>query len=169
MCGIIGVVAQQGQPVSSSIYDGLTVLQHRGQDAAGIVTCEGEHLYQRKSNGLVRDVFQQRHMDTLVGHMGIGHVRYPTAGTSSCAEAQPFYTNSPHGISLAHNGNLTNADELREQLYREDLRHVNTSSDSEVLMNIFAHELLKRGKMYIEEKLRLNVEDVFYAVSKVFQ
>ena len=169
MCGIIGVVAQQGQPVSSSIYDGLTVLQHRGQDAAGIVTCEGEHLYQRKSNGLVRDVFQQRHMDTLVGHMGIGHVRYPTAGTSSCAEAQPFYTNSPHGISLAHNGNLTNADELREQLYREDLRHVNTSSDSEVLMNIFAHELLKRGKMYIEEKLRLNVEDVFYAVSKVHE
>ena len=108
-------------------------------------------------------------MDTLVGHMGVGHVRYPTAGTSSCAEAQPFYTNSPHGISLAHNGNLTNADELREQLYREDLRHVNTSSDSEVLMNIFAHELLKRGKMYIEDTLRLNVDDVFHAVSKVHE
>ena len=169
MCGIIGVVSQIGQPVASVIYDGLTVLQHRGQDAAGIVTCEGEHLYQRKANGLVRDVFQQRHMDTLIGHMGVGHVRYPTAGTSSCAEAQPFYTNSPHGISLAHNGNLTNADELREQLYREDLRHVNTSSDSEVLMNIFAHELLKRGKMYIEDTLRLNVDDVFHAVSKVHE
>ena len=169
MCGIIGVVSQIGQPVASVIYDGLTVLQHRGQDAAGIVTCEGEHLYQRKANGLVRDVFQQRHMETLSGHMGVGHVRYPTAGTSSCAEAQPFYTNSPHGISLAHNGNLTNADELREQLYREDLRHVNTSSDSEVLMNIFAHELLKRGKMYIEDTLRLNVDDVFHAVSKVHE
>jgi len=169
MCGIIGVVAQIGEPVAPVIYDGLTVLQHRGQDAAGIVTCQGEHLYQRKANGLVRDVFQQRHMDTLVGHMGVGHVRYPTAGTSSCAEAQPFYTNSPHGISLAHNGNLTNADALRKQLYNEDLRHVNTGSDSEVLMNIFAHELLKRGKMYIEEKLRLNVEDVFHAVSKVHE
>ena len=169
MCGIIGVVSQIDQPVAPVIYDGLTVLQHRGQDAAGIVTCQGEHLYQRKANGLVRDVFQQRHMDTLIGHMGVGHVRYPTAGTSSCAEAQPFYTNSPHGISLAHNGNLTNADELREQLYREDLRHVNTSSDSEVLMNIFAHELLKRGKMYIEDTLRLNVADVFHAVSKVHE
>jgi len=169
MCVIIGVVAQVGEPVAPVIYDGLTVLQHRGQDAAGIVTCQGEQLYQRKANGLVRDVFQQRHMDTLMGHMGVGHVRYPTAGTSSCAEAQPFYTNSPHGISLAHNGNLTNADELRKQLYNEDLRHVNTGSDSEVLMNIFAHELLKRGKMYIEEKLRLNVDDVFHAVSKVHE
>ena len=147
MCGIIGVVAQVGTPASPVIYDGLTVLQHRGQDAAGIVTCDGEQLFQRKSNGLVRDVFQQRHMETLAGHMGVGHVRYPTAGTSSCAEAQPFYTNSPHGISLAHNGNLTNAEELRTQLYREDLRHVNTNSDSEVLMNIFAHQLPKRGKM----------------------
>ena len=169
MCGIIGVVAQVGQPVAPSIYDGLTVLQHRGQDAAGIVTCKGEQLFQRKANGLVRDVFEQRHMEKLPGHVGIGHVRYPTAGTASCAEAQPFYTNSPHGISLAHNGNLTNADELREQLYREDLRHVNTSSDSEVLMNIFAHELLQRGKMHIEEKLHLDVKDVFYAVSKVHE
>jgi amidophosphoribosyltransferase len=169
MCGIIGVVAQVDEPVAPIIYDGLTVLQHRGQDAAGIVTCQGEQLYQRKANGLVRDVFQQRHMETLAGHMGIGHVRYPTAGTSSCAEAQPFYTNSPHGISLAHNGNLTNADELRTQLYRDDLRHVNTSSDSEVLMNIFAHELHKRGKMYIGEDLHLPVEDLFHAVSKVHE
>ena len=137
MCGIIGVVAQQGQPVSSSIYDGLTVLQHRGQDAAGIVTCEGEHLYQRKSNGLVRDVFQQRHMDTLVGHMGIGHVRYPTAGTSSCAEAQPFYTNSPHGISLAHNGNLTNAIRLRENLVK-DGAIFRTPSDTETIVQLIA-------------------------------
>ena len=169
MCGIIGVVAQFDQPVAPIIYDGLTVLQHRGQDAAGIVTCEGEHLYHRKANGLVRDVFQQRHMDTLIGHMGVGHVRYPTAGTSSCAEAQPFYTNSPHGISLAHNGNLTNAKELREQLYRKDLRHVNTSSDSEVLMNIFAHELLERGKTYLEDELWFNIQDAFHAVSKVHE
>ena len=169
MCGIIGVVAQAGTPASPVIYDGLTVLQHRGQDAAGIVTCDGEQLFQRKSNGLVRDVFQQRHMETLAGHMGVGHVRYPTAGTSSCAEAQPFYTNSPHGISLAHNGNLTNADELRTQLYKEDLRHVNTNSDSEVLMNIFAHELHKRGKMYIADELHLDVVDIFEAVSKVHE
>ena len=169
MCGIIGVVAQVDSPASPIIYDGLTVLQHRGQDAAGIVTCDGEQLFQRKSNGLVRDVFQQRHMETLAGHMGVGHVRYPTAGTSSCAEAQPFYTNSPHGISLAHNGNLTNADELRTQLYKEDLRHVNTNSDSEVLMNIFAHELHKRGKMYIEDELHVDVVDIFHAVSKVHE
>ena len=169
MCGIIGVVARQGELVAPTIYDGLTVLQHRGQDAAGIVTCNGEQLYQRKSNGLVRDVFQQRHMDTLLGHMGVGHVRYPTAGTSSCAEAQPFYTNSPYGISLAHNGNLTNSDELTKQLYNEDLRHVNTSSDSEVLMNIFAHELHKRGRMYIEKQLHVNVDDVFHAVAKVHE
>ena len=169
MCGIIGVVAQFDQPVAPIIYDGLTVLQHRGQDAAGIVTCEGEHLYHRKANGLVRDAFQQRDMDTLIGHMGVGHVRYPTAGTSSCAEAQPFYTNSPHGISLAHNGNLTNAKELREQLYRKDLRHVNTSSDSEVLMNIFAHELLERGKTYLEDELWFNIQDAFHAVSKVHE
>ena len=169
MCGIIGVVATMGQPVAPTIYDGLTVLQHRGQDAAGIVTCDGEQLYQRKSNGLVRDVFQQHHMDRLGGHMGVGHVRYPTAGGSSCAEAQPFYTNSPYGISLAHNGNLTNAAELAHQLYVEDLRHVNTSSDSEVLMNIFAHELQKRGKMSIEDKLYLDVKDVFHAVSRVHE
>ncbi len=169
MCGIIGVVGDLEKSVAPLIYDGLTVLQHRGQDAAGIVTCQGEQLYQRKANGLVRDVFQQHHMERLAGHMGLGHVRYPTAGTSSCAEAQPFYTNSPYGISLAHNGNLTNAAELAHQLYVEDLRHVNTSSDSEVLMNIFAHELQKRGKMSIENNLYLDVEDVFYSVSRVHE
>ena len=169
MCGIIGAVVRPGEPVAPLIYDGLTVLQHRGQDAAGIVTCDGEHLYQRKSNGLVRDVFQQRHMETLQGHMGLGHARYPTAGTSSCAEAQPFYTNSPYGISLAHNGNLTNAKELTKQLYEDDLRHVNTSSDSEVLLNILAHELQTRGKLHIKKKLWLNVEDVFAAVDRVHE
>jgi amidophosphoribosyltransferase len=167
MCGIIGIVTGMENSAGPLIYDGLTVLQHRGQDAAGIVTCEGEQLYHRKSNGLVRDVFQQHHMERLAGHMGVGHVRYPTAGTASCAEAQPFYTNSPYGISLAHNGNLTNAAELAHQLYVEDLRHVNTNSDSEVLMNIFAHELQKRGKLSIENDLYLNVEDVFHAVTGV--
>ena len=169
MCGIIGVVARVGEAAAPIIYDGLTVLQHRGQDAAGIVTCEGEQLYQRKSNGLVRDVFKQHHMNTLAGHMGVGHVRYPTAGSSSCAEAQPFYTNSPYGISLAHNGNLTNSAELAHQLYVEDLRHVNTTSDSEVLMNIFAHELQKRGKLSIESNLYLDVKDVFHAVKRVHE
>ena len=169
MCGIIGVVARVGEAAAPIIYDGLTVLQHRGQDAAGIVTCEGEQLYQRKSNGLVRDVFKQHHMNRLAGHMGVGHVRYPTAGSSSCAEAQPFYTNSPYGISLAHNGNLTNSAELAHQLYVEDLRHVNTTSDSEVLMNIFAHELQKRGKLSIESNLYLDVKDVFHAVKRVHE
>ncbi|HIF04935.1 MAG TPA: amidophosphoribosyltransferase [Candidatus Poseidoniales archaeon] len=169
MCGIIGVVGEVGEAAAPIIYDGLTVLQHRGQDAAGIVTCEGEQLYQRKSNGLVRDVFKQHHMNRLAGHMGVGHVRYPTAGSSSCAEAQPFYTNSPYGISLAHNGNLTNSAELAHQLYVEDLRHVNTTSDSEVLMNIFAHELQKRGKLSIESKLYLDVKDVFHAVKRVHE
>src|SRR5690606_24241561 len=124
----------------------LTVLQHRGQDAAGIVTCEGGKLNQRKGNGLVRDVFHTRHMQRLTGHMGIGHVRYPTAGSSSPALAQPFYVNSPYGISLAHNGNLTNSQALSVELFQSDLRHLNTESDSEVLLNIFAHELQRLGK-----------------------
>ncbi len=162
MCGIVGIVANQ--PVNQTLYDVLTVLQHRGQDAAGIVTC-GEHgrFYLRKDKGLVRDVFQKRHMLTLVGSMGIGHVRYPTAGSDSSAEAQPFYVNSPYGITLAHNGNLTNADALKEQLFVEDQRHLNTSSDSEVLLNIFAHELAEIGK------LRLTAEDVFKGVEGVYR
>ncbi len=159
MCGIIGVVAKGS--VNQALYDGLTVLQHRGQDAAGMVTCEGDRLYLRKSNGLVRDVFQTRHMLELMGSMGIGHVRYPTAGCSSIAEAQPFYVNSPFGITLAHNGNLTNAEALKEELFRDDLRHVNTDSDSEVLLNVLAHELQRLGK------LRIDSEDVFHAVSRV--
>ncbi len=139
MCGIVGILAKG--PVNQAIYDGLTVLQHRGQDAAGIITSDGKRVYLRKDNGLVRDVFQAHHMLALRGTMGIGHVRYPTAGCSSSAEAQPFYVNSPFGLAIAHNGNLTNTASLREELFREDLRHINTDSDSEVLLNVFAHEL----------------------------
>ncbi len=159
MCGIIGMVGKQ--PVNQSIYDGLTVLQHRGQDAAGIMTCEGGRLFLRKANGLVRDVFRNEHMVRLRGNMGIGHVRYPTAGCESSAEAQPFYVNSPYGISLAHNGNLTNADELQQDLFLEDLRHINTNSDSEILLNVFAHELQRQGKLRIDEN------DVFEAIAGV--
>ncbi len=143
MCGIVGIVGQQN--VNQQLYDALTVLQHRGQDAAGIVTSDGSRLHLRKGNGLVRDVFQQQHMQRLNGTQGIGHVRYPTAGTSSSAQAQPMYVNSPYGIVLAHNGNLTNAEALQADLFREDLRHVNTDSDSEVLLNVFAHELQIQG------------------------
>lgn len=159
MCGIIGIVGRG--PVNQSLYDGLTVLQHRGQDAAGIVTCDQGKLYLRKDNGLVRDVFRTRHMTRLRGNMGIGHVRYPTAGTSSSAEAQPFYVNSPFGITLGHNGNLTNAEELGKELFLQDRRHINTQSDSEILLNVFAQELLK------QDKLRLQPDDVFAAVAGV--
>jgi amidophosphoribosyltransferase len=139
MCGIIGIVGKN--PVNQSLYDGLLVLQHRGQDAAGIVTCDGGTFYMHKSNGLVQDVFQTRHMRNLQGNAGIAHVRYPTAGSSSAAEAQPFYVNSPFGIVLGHNGNLTNSAQLKEEMFRQDLRHINTSSDSEVLLNVLAHEI----------------------------
>ena len=159
MCGVIGIVGKHS--VNQALYDGLTVLQHRGQDAAGIVTCDGNRLYLRKDNGLVRDVFSAEHMVDLMGNMGVGHVRYPTAGCSTSAEAQPFYVNSPYGITLAHNGNLTNADELKRQLYDEDLRHMNTDSDSEVVLNVFAHELQQLGKH------RIDHNDVFQAVAGV--
>jgi amidophosphoribosyltransferase len=159
MCGIIGIVAHE--PVNQSIYDSLTVLQHRGQDAAGIITCEGGRLHLRKDTGLVRDVFHHRHMTRMYGNMGIGHVRYPTAGCESSAEAQPFYVNSPYGICLAHNGNLTNANKLKQELFQDDLRQINTDSDSEVLLNVFAHELQQYAK------LRMDVEDVFKAVAGV--
>jgi amidophosphoribosyltransferase len=140
MCGVVGIVSSS--PVRQAIYDALTVLQHRGQDAAGIVTwSEKEGLCRRKSNGLVRDVFRHRHMMRLQGNVGIGHVRYPTAGGAASKEAQPFYVNSPYGICLAHNGNLTNYDELAELLIDQDRRHLSTGSDSEVLLNVFAHEL----------------------------
>jgi amidophosphoribosyltransferase len=163
MCGIAGIVTQ-GAGVNSELFDALTMLQHRGQDAAGIITNDGDRLYLRKENGLVRDVFaKDEHMLMLRGNMGVAHVRYPTAGCSTSAEAQPFYTNSPFGISLSHNGNLTNADELKQELFVQDRRHLNTDSDSEVLLNIFAHELLQR------DVLRIGPEDVFAAVSGVHQ
>lgn len=159
MCGIVGIVGKS--PVNVRLYDALTMLQHRGQDAAGIATCYEGRVFQQKGNGLVKDVFQEKQMQRLVGNMGIGHVRYPTAGSSSPALAQPFYVNSPYGISLAHNGNLTNTEELMDQLFRTGLRHVNTDSDSEVLLNIFAFELQQRGKLVPE------AEDIFSAVSQL--
>jgi amidophosphoribosyltransferase len=161
VCGIVGIFAHE--PVNQDLFDALTALQHRGQDAAGIMTAENGQLFLRKGNGLVRDVFHTRHMLRLKGNMGIGHVRYPTAGSSSFAEAQPFYVNSPYGISLAHNGNLTNAKKLAEDIYRTDLRHLNTHSDSEVLLNVFAHELQSR------RKITPKAEDIFAAISQVHQ
>lgn len=140
MCGIVGIAGVN--PVNQSIYDALTVLQHRGQDAAGIATIDENNGFRlRKANGLVKDVFETRHMLRLKGTIGIGHVRYPTAGSSSASEAQPFYVNSPFGITLAHNGNLTNAHLLRRQLFETARRHINTTSDSEILLNVLAYEL----------------------------
>lgn len=159
MCGVVGIVAQR--PVNQALYDALTVLQHRGQDAAGIVTWGEQGLRTRKSNGLVRDVFHQRHMLRLTGNVGMGHVRYPTAGGSHAAEAQPFYVNSPYGICLAHNGNLTNFDELAEHLSAKDKRHLSTGSDSEILLNVFAHELQVRSTG------ELTPQQVFDAVAAV--
>lgn len=159
MCGIVGIVGKSN--VNQSIYDGLTVLQHRGQDAAGIMTSDENKFYLRKENGLVRDVFDTAHMINLVGNMGLGHVRYPTAGCESSSEAQPFYVNSPYGIALAHNGNLTNAEVLKRELFRDDRRHINTESDSEILLNILAHELQRTGKLHIDEN------DIFKAVAGV--
>ena len=161
MCGIVGIVGTT--PVNQALYDALTVLQHRGQDAAGIVTIDSGNFRQRKANGLVKDVFEVRHMQRLKGNIGIGHVRYPTAGSSSAAEAQPFYVNSPYGMVLAHNGNLTNAKELKEQQFKVARRHINTTSDSEVLLNVLAHEL------DLCDKMALRPEDIFSAVRKVHQ
>ncbi len=159
MCGIVGIVGKT--PVVQALYDGLTVLQHRGQDAAGIVTIHDNTFRMRKGNGLVKDVFHTRHMLRLQGNMGIGHIRYPTAGTSSSSEAQPFYANSPFGISLAHNGNLTNAEELKIWLNTQARRHVNTTSDSELLLNILGHELQNT------EQHTLDPNDIFTAIGNV--
>ncbi len=142
MCGIVGIVGKK--PVAQALYDALTVMQHRGQDAAGIVTWGEDGMNMRKSNGLVRDVFRTRHMMRLTGNVGMGHIRYPTAGGAQRSEAQPFYVNSPYGICLAHNGNLVNYGKLAELLTKEDRRHLSTTSDSEVLLNVFAHELQTR-------------------------
>jgi amidophosphoribosyltransferase len=161
MCGIVGIVGTSA--VNQRIYDALTVLQHRGQDAAGIATSGDGELCTRKGSGLVRDVFQQQHMLELRGNYGIGHVRYPTAGCDSASEAQPFYVNAPYGICLAHNGNLTNATELAEVIIREDRRHLNTTSDSEVLLNVFASELQRIGTP------RVTAADVFAALNAVYR
>ena len=147
MCGILGVVATT--PVNQLLYDGLMVLQHRGQDAAGIATGESDAFHMHKGSGLVRDVFRTRNMRALPGNMGIAHCRYPTAGSfSDSAESQPFYVNSPFGLVLAHNGNLTNTEQLQEEMFRQDLRHINTNSDSEVLLNVLAHELQEQSSSY---------------------
>jgi amidophosphoribosyltransferase len=162
MCGIVGVVARS--PVNQLLYDGMTVLQHRGQDAAGIVTAEGRSFHMHKGRGLVRDVFRTRDMRNLVGHMGIAHCRYPTAGSAASeAEAQPFYVNSPYGVVLAHNGNLVNAEQLRKELFMDDRRHVNTGSDSEILLNVLAHEISDASV----GRERLSPDIIFAAVAGV--
>ena len=162
MCGILGIVAQTS--ANQVLYDGLLVLQHRGQDAAGIATIEGNTFHLHKGNGLVRDVFRTRNMRALRGNAGIAHVRYPTAGSAiDHNEAQPFYVNSPFGIVLGHNGNLTNTEQLQQELFLEDRRHVNTNSDSEVLLNVLAHELQANSTM----RYRLDIKNIFDAVSGV--
>ena len=159
MCGIIGISAETN--IASELYDSLLMLQHRGQDAAGMVVCDKDgKLHSRKSKGYVRDVFQQRHMSKLNGQYGIGHVRYPTAGGAGKEFAQPMYVNSPYGISLAHNGNLTNSELLANQLFHAEMRHLNTDSDSEVLLNIFAQELSKQKEIFPKP------ENFFKAVQK---
>ena len=161
MCGILGIVAHS--PVNQLLYDGLLLLQHRGQDAAGIVTSEGSSFHMHKGSGQVRDVFRTRNMRSLPGNIGIAHCRYPTAGSAfKVAEAQPFYVNSPFGIVLGHNGNLTNSDALKEEMFRSDRRHINTGSDSEVLVNVLAHELEAASV-----KLRLEPQAIFNAVVNV--
>ncbi len=161
MCGIVGISAAVN--VNQLLFDALTVLQHRGQDAAGMVTNKDNRFFLRKDNGLVKDVFRTRHMTRLHGQVGIAHVRYPTAGSSSSAEAQPFYVNSPYGIALAHNGNLTNAESIKQSLFTSDLRHINTHSDSEILLNVFAHEISKGNRH------ELQADDVFQALTRVYE
>ena len=163
MCGIVGILSTTKKDVGVYIYDALSIIQHRGQDAAGITTASKGRFYMRKGNGLVRNVFRTRHMTKLIGDMGIGHIRYPTAGSASCAEAQPFYVNSPYGIAFAHNGNLTNAEALAKELFEQDLRHTNTNSDSEILLNVLASGIAE------EQKHRINETDIFKAVTKLHQ
>ena len=167
MCGIVGIIGHPQSQVAPSLYDGLLVLQHRGQDAAGIVTSDSKNICHRRANGLVRDVFRPKHSESLLGSMGIGHVRYPTAGSSSVSEAQPFYTNTPFGVSLAHNGNLNNTQDIISSLLEYDHRRINTSSDSEALLNLFAAEIqrsLNGNPGGIES---LSDDDIFRAVERV--
>jgi amidophosphoribosyltransferase len=161
MCGIIGIVGREA--VAPDIYDALTVLQHRGQDAAGIATLEGHHMHLHKDCGLVADVFGAADIAALAGNVGIGHVRYPTAGADHSAEAQPFYVNSPYGITLAHNGNLINTEAIAAELFDSDRRHLNTASDSEALLNVLAHE------MQSQSRHELTPGDIFHAVDRVHQ
>ncbi|MCH9644621.1 MAG: amidophosphoribosyltransferase [Gammaproteobacteria bacterium] len=161
MCGIIGILSNRR--VNQDIYDALTIIQHRGQDAAGIMTSDGQRVHLRKCNGLVRDAIQEKHMFKLQGNMGIGHVRYPTAGSESASESQPFYVNSPYGLGIVHNGNLINTEALAQQLAETDLRHLNTASDSEVLLNVLAYELQRVGGT------QLAAQSLFQAVKAVYQ
>lgn len=163
MCGIVGIFAFS--PVNQILYDSLLLLQHRGQDAAGIATANGNAFSMFKGNGLVRDVFRTRNMRSLPGHSGIGHVRYPTAGSAASSdEAQPFYVNAPYGLVLAHNGNLTNSERLKAELFKNDRRHINTNSDSEVLLNVLAHELQSNAHGY-----SLDPVAIFKAIAGVHQ
>ena len=166
MCGIIGIVGFPGTQIASALYDALLVLQHRGQDAAGIVTSDSRNICHRRANGLVRDVFRERHMEKLHGSMGIGHVRYPTAGSSSSDEAQPFYTNTPFGVSLAHNGNLNNTSDIISGLLEYDHRRINTSSDSEALLNLFAAEIQRSVNGRPGGMDALSEGDIFRAVER---
>ena len=161
MCGLIGIAGRS--PVVEDLYEGLTVLQHRGQDAAGLTTYDGhDRFHEVRGNGLIRDVFRGKRVARLVGNIGIGHLRYPTAGTEKSEEAQPLYVNSPYGIALAHNGNLINTRELRLELFREDRRHINTESDSEILLNVLAHELLAQPDQQSNDP-----KSIFHAVTTV--
>ena len=161
MCGIVGVISKS--PVNQLIYDALLLLQHRGQDAAGIVTMQGTQCFMHKARGMVRDVFRTRNMRALPGTVGLGQVRYPTAGNAySEEEAQPFYVNAPYGIVLVHNGNLTNAAALKQELFDVDRRHINTGSDTEVLINVLAHEIERAGRDRV-----LSPDVIFAAVQAV--
>jgi amidophosphoribosyltransferase len=160
MCGIIGIVGTRS--VAAALYDALTILQHRGQDAAGIATLDGLQIKLHKGSGLARDVFDPGHMSSLTGRVGIGHVRYPTAGRDDSSEAQPFYVNSPYGIALGHNGNLINTEELAQELFDSDRRHLNTRSDSELLLNVLAHELQKQNPPRLEPRHIFNAVDAVY-------
>ncbi|MGY8702844.1 MAG: amidophosphoribosyltransferase, partial [Candidatus Poseidoniales archaeon] len=169
MCGIIGIVGRPDSHVASLIYDGMLVLQHRGQDAAGIVTSDSNNITHRRANGLVRDVFTEKHMQKLSGSMGIGHVRYPTAGSNSADEAQPFYTNTPFGVSIAHNGNLNNNDDIINGLLEYDHRRINTSSDSEALLNLFAAEIQRSLNGRPGGMDSLSENDIFRAIERLHQ
>ena len=162
MCGIVGVVAQG--PANQEVYDALLLLQHRGQDSTGIATAEASGIFHiAKNRGMVREAFRTRDMRSLLGTIGLGHVRYATKGTASNEEeAQPFYVNAPYGIVLGHNGNLTNTRELTEELFRTDRRHLNTSSDTELLVNVLAHELQEQVT-----GLDLDPDQIFAAVERV--